>query len=200
MSGTWHKDVCFCFCSSCLFVNRDGLPVKRPGCALRPPSSDCPPLPQSFILTIPNLYAKVSHPMSFDLLTQDSRVGSISRPQTSEMEPGLIPLHVTGAYIDNRVLTSTIFMSSSSPQSSEPSPSQDPPWEEKTISCHCDLRGENVGIKICAERGTARRMERDCRRIVRISISFLYITESPSPAVQYNHSHVLHYLFMRRRL
>lgn len=30
---------------------------------------------------------------------QYSRVGSINRPQASEMEPGLIPLQVTGAYL-----------------------------------------------------------------------------------------------------
>jgi hypothetical protein len=134
----------------------------------------------------------VSHPISFYQLR------SIRQPQVSEMEPGLIPLQVTGTYLYDRALTSTKSLSTSSPQGSQPTPSQDPPWEEKTISCHCDLRGENVGIKICTERGSTRRMEPGCRRIVRNDgFVSLYITESS--AVLYNHFHVLRYLFMRRR-
>ena len=120
---------------------------------------------------------------------------SISRPQASENRPG--SLQVTGTYLYDHSRTSRKPLSSST-QSAQPTPSQDIPWKETTISCHCNLRGENMEIEICAERGSARRMERDSRRIVRNdTFLFLYIAESP--AVLYNHSHALQCLFMQRR-
>jgi hypothetical protein len=110
-------------------------------------------------------------------------VTSISRPQASEIQPGL--LKVTGTYLYDHPQTSSKLLSPSSTQSSKSTPSQDLPWEEKTISCHCDLWGEDMGIEICAERGSARRVERDSRRIVRNRTSlFLYKTEVSHSAVQ----------------
>jgi hypothetical protein len=110
-------------------------------------------------------------------------VSSISRSQPSEIQPGL--LKVTGTYLYDHPQKSSKLLSPSSTQSSKSTPSQDLPWEEKTISCHFDLWGENMGIEICAEHGSARRVERCCRRIVRNhTFPFLYKTEVSRSAVQ----------------
>jgi hypothetical protein len=124
-------------------------------------------------------------------------IRSISRPQASEMQPGLFPLQVNGTYPYDYAQTISKPLSLFSTQSSKLTRPQDPSWEEKTILCHCDLRGENMGIEICAACGSARGMVRDSRRIVRNdTFLLLYITESP--AVLYNLFHVLLCLFMRR--
>jgi hypothetical protein len=85
-----------------------------------------------------------------------------------------------------------------SPQSSQPSPSQDPPWKEETILCHCEPWGDYVADTICAERGSTCGMERDHRHTVSVVMVF-FLRTTESPAVLYNHP-PSRYLFMRKGL
>jgi hypothetical protein len=79
------------------------------------------------------------------------------------MQPSSSPLQVTGMYLYHHVLISTKSLPFASSQSAQSSPSQDPPWEEKTFLCYCDRWGENMEDTICAERSPTRGMERDHR-------------------------------------
>jgi hypothetical protein len=102
---------------------------------------------------------------------QNSGIGSVSRARVSdsEIQPSLVPLQVTGAnfkFCDPSVIR-TEFFHSPSPQSPQPSSSQDLPWKKKEILCYRDRWQENMADKICAERGTASGMERECRCLVR---------------------------------
>jgi hypothetical protein len=78
-------------------------------------------------------------------------------------------------------------------------PRLNPPSENKTTLCYCDRQGENSADTICAEREEACGMERECRRFVgNVVFSFQLTTEFP--AVLYNHTLALQYLFMRKGL
>jgi hypothetical protein len=119
-------------------------------------------------------------------------MSNISRSQVSELQP---MLQVTSTYFYDSALLSTKSLSLASPESAQSSPSQDHLWEEKEILRYIYRRGEDMADTICAERGPARRMERDRQHIVGNVVSSFLLT-SESPVVLYNHNLVLQYLFM----
>jgi hypothetical protein len=114
----------------------------------------------------------------------------LNSAQVSEMQRSLLQLEMTGTYVYDTALISNKSPSPMSPRGVQSSPSQDRPWERKTILCYCDLRGENMADTICAERAATRGMERKCRRLVG-NVVFLFLFTTDSPAVLYNHSPVL---------
>ena len=122
----------------------------------------------------------------YSLNPQHPEIGLISSSQVGDTQPTLLTVRVTGTYLDGHGLISNkpLFLFSS--QSVQSPPPQDSPGEKKTLLRYCDLRGENLAVTICAERGTTRRMEREHRCIVR-NVVFSFLCTTKSPPAQYNH-------------
>jgi hypothetical protein len=141
------------------------------------------------------LSAAVNHHYS-----SDAQISAMRRDQPTETQPSSLVLQVTGMYLYSHALRSTNFFSPASPQSTQPPPTRDPPWEKIKVLCHGDLRGNNKADTICAERGESCRMERECRPFVRKSHLFFnfILSTAESPAASYLRTLISRYPFMRK--
>jgi hypothetical protein len=122
----------------------------------------------------------------------------LNSARVSETQQALLQFHVTGRYpSDTALISTTSFFFPGSPQCTQCSPHQDPPWEKKTILRYCGRRAEDMANTICAERRTTCGMERERRSLVGYLVFLFLFTTEPLAAL-YNRSPPLQYLFLRK--